>query len=140
MNWLAHPVGGPSGPTGIPGNDRSGLVFNSRMAGQVLLRITVLIALCSVFAGCATSQPVREHHPGDAPVAGTDEDELWYAMQRAEADLQRSPQLVRDPALNDYVRKIACDVADDYCRDLRVYIVDLPEFHAWMAPNALWLL
>ncbi len=131
MNWLAHPVGGPSGPTGVPGNDRSSL--------KILLRITALTALCSFIAGCATSQPVREHRPGDAPVAGTDEDELWYAMQRAEAELQRSPQRVRDPALNDYIRKIACDVADDYCRDLRVYIMDVPEFNASMAPNGMML-
>jgi beta-barrel assembly-enhancing protease len=103
------------------------------------LRMLGLALLIAALTGCATSQQVREHRPGDAPVAGSDEDELWYAMQRAEAELQRAPQRVRDPALNDYVRKITCDVADDYCRDLRVYIMDVPEFNASMAPNGMML-
>ncbi|MFZ2752856.1 MAG: M48 family metalloprotease [Lysobacteraceae bacterium] len=101
--------------------------------------ILLLAATVALLAGCATSQQVRDHRPGDAPVAGSDEDELWYAMQRAEAELQRAPQRVRDPALNEYVRKITCDVADDYCRDLRVYIMDVPEFNASMAPNGMML-
>lgn len=96
-------------------------------------------AICLALAGCATSQPIREHRPGDAPVAGTDEDELWYAMQRAETELQRSPLLVKDPALNAYVRSIACKVAGDNCRDLRVYIMDVPEFNASMAPNGMMI-
>ncbi len=101
------------------------------------LLISALLVFC--IASCATTQKVREQRPGDAPVTGSDEDELWYAMQRAEAELQRSPQLVHDPALNAYVRRIACRVADDYCRDLRVYIMDIPEFNASMAPNGMMI-
>jgi len=96
-------------------------------------------AMTIAIGGCATSQPVRELRPGDTPVAGTDEDELWYAMQRAEDELKRSPLLVKDPALNAYVRKIACDVAHEYCRDLRVYIMDVPEFNASMSPNGMMI-
>jgi beta-barrel assembly-enhancing protease len=95
--------------------------------------------LCIALAGCATSKPIREHRPGDTPVAGSDEDELWYAMQRAEAELQRSPLLVKDPALNAYVRSIACKVSGDHCKDLRVYIMDVPEFNASMAPNGMMI-
>ncbi len=97
------------------------------------------VALMMTLVGCATSKPIREHRPGDAPIVGTDEDELWYAMQRAEAELQRSPLLVKDPALNAYVHGIACKVAGDHCRDLRVYIMDVPEFNASMAPNGMML-
>ena len=113
--------------------------MNRMNRARLPLRIAALTALCAALAGCATSQPVREVRPGDKPVAGTDEDELWYAMQRAEAELQRSPQRIRDPALNAYVRRLACDVADDYCKDLRIYIMDVPEFNASMAPNGMML-
>ncbi len=106
---------------------------------RVLTRALAIGSLMAALAGCATTQQVREHQPGQAPVAGTDEDELWYAMERAETELQRAPQRVRDPALNAYVKKITCDVADDYCRDLRVYIMDVPEFNASMAPNGMML-
>ena len=95
--------------------------------------------MVAALAGCATQAPLRDNTPGTTPVAGTDEDELWYAMERAERELQLSPQLVRDKALTDYVRKVACDAAADYCKDLRVYVMDVPQFNASMAPNGTML-
>lgn len=89
------------------------------------------------FAGCASEAPVREATPGGRPQANSDEDNLWYAMQRSEAELQSSPQLVHDAALNAYVRSVACKVAADFCADLRVYIVEQPQFNAMMAPNGM---
>jgi beta-barrel assembly-enhancing protease len=106
---------------------------------QGIRTVASAVLLCLALAGCATSQPVREHRPGDTPVAGTDEDELWYAMQRAENELKQSPLLVRDPALNAYVRELTCKVAAQHCRDLRVYIMDVPEFNASMAPNGMMI-
>ena len=97
------------------------------------------LALSAALAGCATQAPLRDNTPGTTPVAGTDEDELWYAMERAERELQLSPQLVRDKALTDYVRKVACEAAADYCKDLRVYVMDVPQFNASMAPNGAML-
>jgi predicted Zn-dependent protease len=89
------------------------------------------------FAGCASGAPVREATPGGRPQANSDEDNLWYAMQRSEADLQSSPQLVHDAALNAYVRGVACKVAADFCNDLRVYVLEQPQFNAMMAPNGM---
>ena len=90
-------------------------------------------------AACASNAPMRENTPGSRPVSGTDEDELWYAMERAERELARSPMRVRDPALNGYVRSVACKAAMDYCRDLRVYIMNVPAFNASMAPNGMMM-
>lgn len=78
--------------------------------------------------------------PNQRPAAGTDEAELWYAMERIERELQQSPLLVRDPGLNAYVRSVLCKVTADYCRDLRVYLVDVPWFNASMAPNGVMIL
>jgi len=97
----------------------------------------VLSAL--ILSGCASTAPVREIAPGSTPTTGSDEAELWYAMERAERELQRSPMLVRDQALNAYVREVACSVAAAYCKDLRVYIMDVPQFNASMAPNGAML-
>ena len=77
--------------------------------------------------------------PGEKPVAGTTEAELWYGMDQAEKELRQAPVLVRDPALNAYVRDVACKVTGDYCPNLRVYIVDVPVFNASMAPNGAML-
>ncbi len=100
----------------------------------------VIVLLSLTLGGCATQAPLRDNAPGTEPVAGSDEDELWYAMQRAERELMRSPLRVRDQALNDYVRKVACSVAAGHCNDLRVYLMDVPQFNASMAPNGAMLL
>lgn len=101
-----------------------------RPAGWLL---AALLALSPAWA----AEPVDTALPGQRPPPGSDEDELWYAMERAERELQQHPQLVRDPALNAYVRGVACKVAGDYCPDMRIYIVQQPWFNASMAPNGM---
>ena len=97
-----------------------------------------LLLVAGLASGIAAAKgPVEAARPGDRPPAGSDEDELWYAMDRAERELQQHPLLVRDEALNAYVRDVACRVAGDYCPDLRVYIVNQPWFNASMAPNGM---
>ena len=46
---------------------------------------------------------------------------------------------VRDPALNAYVKNVACRAAEAYCKDLRVYIMNVPAFNASMAPNGMMI-
>ncbi|MCL1634340.1 M48 family metallopeptidase [Luteimonas sp. SX5] len=99
----------------------------------------IAAALLLCLTACASQAPLRDNKPGTTPAAGSDEAELWYAMERAETELQRSPLRVRDPALNQYVRKVACEVAGEYCKDLRVYVMDVPQFNASMAPNGVML-
>jgi predicted Zn-dependent protease len=58
-------------------------------------------------------------------------------MDQAEKEIRNSPLIVRDPELQRYVESVACKVATDYCKDLRIYIVDIPVFNASMAPNGV---
>lgn len=88
-------------------------------------------------AGLAGAAELPDAAPGQRPPPGSDEDELWYAMERSERELRQHPALVRDPALNAYVRGVACKVAAGHCDDLRVYIVEQPWFNASMAPNGM---
>lgn len=101
--------------------------------------LPALLALALVMTPVARAAAPADAEPRQRPPAGSDEDELWYAMERAERDLQQHPLLVRDEALNAYVRGVACTVAGDYCPDLRVYIVEQPWFNASMAPNGMML-
>jgi predicted Zn-dependent protease len=99
-----------------------------------------LVALAAAFAiafGATAAEPQAALEPGQRPASGSVEDELWYATDRAEKDLLASPVLVRDPALNAYVRGVACKVAGEYCKDLRVYIADIPHFNAYASPNGM---
>ena len=106
---------------------------------KAALRSFAIAVAAALLAGCASGAPLRDNAPGTVPTAGSDESELWYAMDRAETELRRSPLLVRDPALNDYIRGVACKVAGEHCKDLRVYVMDVPQFNASMAPNGMML-
>jgi beta-barrel assembly-enhancing protease len=73
------------------------------------------------------------------PAAAIADDEagLWAYMDRQEDELRRSPFLIRDQALNTYVRDIACRLAGEHCPHVRVYIVRRAQFNATMAPNGM---
>lgn len=102
---------------------------------------TLALPALLVLAPCATAQTRSlQVAAGATPASGSDEAELWYAMERGEAELKRSPLRVRDPALNDYVRGVACKVAGEHCADVRLYVMDVPQFNASMAPNGMMLL
>lgn len=60
---------------------------------------------------------------------------LWADSDKAEMRAKSSAELDADPALHDYVRGVACKVASEYCKDIRVYVLDRPFFNAAMAPN-----
>lgn len=67
---------------------------------------------------------------------------LWMEMDEAERALKTSRFVVRDPALNAYVRGVLCrEVGEDRCAAVRIYIIRTPHFNATMMPNGalqLW--
>ncbi|WOI51984.1 M48 family metallopeptidase [Parvularcula sp. LCG005] len=98
----------------------------------VLLGIGVLF-----LAACETTK-VAPIDAGVTPEMDTDEAGLWYQVDKAEEQLKTAAVVVRDEALNDYVRGVACRVTGpDYCDDMRVYIIEAPYLNASMAPNGL---
>ncbi len=56
-------------------------------------------------------------------------------MDRVEESLKTSGYVVNDRELNAYVRELVCKLAAEYCHDIRIYIVQTPQFNASMAPN-----
>lgn len=71
------------------------------------------------------------------PAVDTDEGGLWAMMDREEARLRRSSQLIRDARLQAYLKDIVCRLVGDHCPDIRVHIVRTPFFNATMAPNGM---
>lgn len=59
---------------------------------------------------------------------------MWMQMEQVEHQIMTTGLRVPGET-EDYVRAIACRVAGDYCPDIRVYLLDIPEFNASMAPN-----
>lgn len=71
------------------------------------------------------------------PDPGTDEGGLWAIMDREEQRLRRSPFILRDEALRDYLQQLACRLGGAHCPDMRVYPVRNAVFNASMAPNGM---
>lgn len=70
----------------------------------------------------------------------TDADErgLWMQVDEMERDMRTSPMVIRDPALNAYVRGVLCrTVGEARCGNVRLYIMRTPFFNASMAPNGM---
>ncbi|WP_395769558.1 M48 family metalloprotease [Arenimonas sp.] len=103
-----------------------------RLAGAVLCAFLALVPTVQ-----AVDAPALK--PGEKPQPGSTEAELWYGMDQAEKQIRDSPLRVTDPALNGYVQEVLCEVTADYCKDLRLYIIDVPVFNASMAPNGVVL-
>jgi predicted Zn-dependent protease len=94
-----------------------------------------LVAACLALALAAPAVGQTPAPSRTRPLENTDEGGLWGMSDRAEAQARASGQIERDPALNEYVRGVACRVAARYCGDVRVYVMNRPFFNASMAPN-----
>ena len=101
--------------------------------------ISVIAALCSSLCACSTFS-VTPQTAGARPALDTDEAGLWMAVEQMEERIKTSPQLVRDAEINRFANDLACKVAGEYCKDLRVYVMDVPRFNASMAPNGTMLI
>lgn len=103
-----------------------------RLAGAVLCALLAIVPSAQ-----AVDPPALK--PGEKPQPGSTEAELWYGMDQAELQIRNSPLRVTDPGLNRYVQDVLCKVTGEYCKDLRLYIIDVPVFNASMAPNGVVL-
>ncbi len=87
--------------------------------------------------GAARQVPLPALQPGQHPRIDSVEAGLWMQVDRMEQSLRRSGRIVTDPGLNHYVRGIVCRLAPEHCADIRVYIVQTPNFNASMAANGM---
>lgn len=81
--------------------------------------------------------PEPRIQPGYVPDEAHDEKGIWMELDEYELAIQRSALLVDDPFINAYVRDAMCRVAQDYCPDLRIYVVRNPNFNASMTANGI---
>ena len=101
-------------------------------------------ACCAAIAGTAEAR-IR---PGEMkPLVGpghvpTDKDEqgIWAQYERVEEEIAGSNLLLKDAALEAYLRGLAARVGGPAAKDLRVYIAHVPEFNAFMAPTGFMVI
>ena len=71
------------------------------------------------------------------PDISSDEGGFWYKVDQLEKEVKNSPYLIREEAINNYVKNMVCELAGEYCSSIRVYLIDNPHFNASMYPNGM---
>ncbi|HEX8484394.1 M48 family metallopeptidase [Sphingomonas sp.] len=100
-----------------------------------LIAAALATALLPAPATAETLAPLPPYAAAYQPVT-VDERGLWQQADEHERALRDSPAVIRDAALNAYVRGVLCHaVGEDRCRAVRLYIVRVPAFNASMSPN-----
>ena len=101
----------------------------------------VFLIIIIVLTGCTTpiggAKKVEDIKPQETPSIETIEAGLWMQMNNYEEKLKTSGSRVKDKNLEKYLKNILCNLTPDYCKDIRVYVQDMPFFNAFMAPNGL---
>jgi predicted Zn-dependent protease len=64
-----------------------------------------------------------------------DERGMWLQDKEFERSIRNSGLLVKNESINNYVSDIVCDLSQDYCFDIRVYVIRNPSFNAFMTPT-----
>ncbi|WP_425407076.1 M48 family metalloprotease [Hwanghaeella sp.] len=134
INAAKTPTAGETAPE-TPEQDQEQTASPSSEQEGEDIRLATREAGGGTYSGSATDYRIDDLNPGERPDLSSDEAGIWMMMDRAERKLATSGRVINDPALKDYVGKMVCDLAGDYCGDIRVYIVRKPEFNATMAPN-----
>ena len=96
----------------------------------------VLGALAIAQPLSAQESPLPPPYEGVYQPQGVDEIGFWREDDESERALAASPLVIRDAALNSYVKGVLCEtVGQDRCNAVRVYILREPTFNASMSPN-----
>lgn len=97
-----------------------------------------------MLAATASAAPTVRPKPAPPPLPfagayqpqGVDEIGLWREDDESERALADSPLVIRDEALNGYVRGVLCrTIGAERCGAVRLYVVRAPMFNASMSPN-----
>ena len=96
----------------------------------------LLAAAAAILVGAAPRSPVLPPYSENYEPRSVDERGMWMEADEYERRLRDSPLVVRDEALNTYVRGVLCrTVGEDRCRKVRIYVLEVPAFNAMMAAN-----
>ena len=95
--------------------------------------IPAVLLSAALLAGCAAQVPKLE--AGKGPPTEISEEGLWLASRQAEQNAAMSGRRSNETGLESYIARVQCRVGGDFCPEIRVYAMQVPDFNASMAPN-----
>ena len=101
-----------------------------------LLLIFFIFILNSCQTPLGGAKDVENIKPEERPGIESVEAGLWMQMNNYEEQLKTSGSRVKDKNLDKYLKDLLCTLTV-YCKDIRVYVLDIPYFNAFMAPNGM---
>ena len=101
-----------------------------------LLLIFFIFILNSCQTPLGGAKIVENIKPEERPSIESVEAGLWMQMNNYEEQLKTSGSRVKDKNLDKYLKDLLCALTV-YCKDIRVYVLDIPYFNAFMAPNGM---
>ena len=101
-----------------------------------LLLIFFIFILNSCQTPLGGAKDVENIDPEERPGIESIEAGLWMQMNNYEEQLKTSGSRVKDKNLDKYLKDLLCTLTV-YCKDIRVYVLDIPYFNAFMAPNGM---
>jgi predicted Zn-dependent protease len=111
---------------------RCAISRRSVLAGAGALAASTMTGVAQARIDPATMVPLIG--PGFRP---TDKDEqgLWQQMDRVEEEVSGSNLVMKDGGIDTYVRDLIGKVGGPAARDMRIYVLRVPEFNAMMFPS-----
>ena len=102
---------------------------------KIFLFIIIFLGSCTTPIGGA--KKVEDIKPQETPSIEAIEAGLWMQMNNYEEKLKTSGSRLKDKDLEKYLKNILCKLTVEYCKDIRVYVQNIPYFNAFMAPNGM---
>lgn len=101
------------------------------------LVLSLLLLSANAYAAPEPKPTGSPSAPNYVPI-GKDEQGLWAEANEDERQLKESKLLIRDTAVNAYLRQVLCrTIGTSACDSVRLYLVRIPIMNADMAPNGM---
>ena len=117
------------------------VIDRQKVGAKLLYLLIILLSLATL--SCQNpvqlSSRIDAHQQQDNHLIKNESDYL-YVFNKMEAQVKSAPNHVDDEELTRYMRSILCRLSTDYCRQVRIYILDNPQVNAHMLPNGAFLI
>ena len=65
----------------------------------------------------------------------TNEADYKFVFDQMETQIENAPNKIINPELDKYLLELSCELSEQYCQEIRIYVIDEPAFNAHMFPN-----
>ena len=99
--------------------------------------VCLLLVSCQKSVHVGSDRATAAHQ--DVELISNEADYL-YVFDKVEAQISTAPNRIKDTRLTKYIETVLCQLSADYCQQVRIYVLESPEFNAHILPNGAFIL